>query len=105
MVSLFSALEFLAAGETIQLHAQLQPQLTEQLLISFSDLRPKFLVLSISCSLFCTSSPMYFRLAFCRQFCALTENSRSSTARNRFSLSSAASASASFSAGFGPSRS
>src|SRR5439155_674196 len=35
-------------------------------LISFSDLRPKFLVLSISCSVFCTSSPMYLMSAFCR---------------------------------------
>ena len=36
-------------------------------LISFSDLRPKFLVLSISFSVFCTSSRMVWILAFFRQ--------------------------------------
>ncbi len=36
-------------------------------LISFSDFRPKFLVLSISASVFCTSSPMVRMLAFLRQ--------------------------------------
>src|SRR5216684_8546442 len=36
-------------------------------LISLSDLRPKFLVLSISASVFCTSSPMVWMLAFFRQ--------------------------------------
>ena len=36
-------------------------------LISFSDLRPKFLVLSISASVFWMSSPMVAMLAFFRQ--------------------------------------
>ena len=36
-------------------------------LISLSDFRPKFLVLSISASVFCTSSPMVLMLAFLRQ--------------------------------------
>src|SRR5712692_10230704 len=55
-------------------------------LISLSDLWPKFLVRSISCSDFCTSSPIYLISAFCRQFWERTENSSSSTLRNRFSL-------------------
>ena len=36
-------------------------------LISFRDLRPKFLVFSISASVFWTSSPMVRMLAFFRQ--------------------------------------
>src|ERR687897_2322418 len=36
-------------------------------LISLSDLWPKFLVFSISCSEFCTNSPMYLMSAFCNQ--------------------------------------
>src|SRR6185295_18274897 len=56
-------------------------------LISLSDLRPKFLVLSISDSVFWTSSPMYLMLAFCKQFAERTLSSSSSTVRHRFSLS------------------
>ena len=56
-------------------------------MISFSDLRPKFLVLSISDSLRCTSSPISRMFAFCRQLAERTESSSSSTDRNRFGLS------------------
>ncbi len=60
-------------------------------LISFSDLRPKFFVFSISCSVRCTSSPMRVMFAFWRQFAERTESSSSSTERKRFSLSGSSS--------------
>ena len=55
-------------------------------LISFSDLRPKFLVLSISPSLFCTSSRIVRIFAFLRQLYERTESSSSSTLLSRCSL-------------------
>src|SRR6478736_5314499 len=60
-------------------------------LISFNDFRPKFLVLRMSCSVFCTSSPIRVMLAFCRQFAERTDSSSSSTERNRFSFSGSSS--------------
>ena len=56
-------------------------------LISFKDFRPKFLVFSISASVFCTRSPMVLMLAFCRQLAERTDSSSSSTDRKRFSFS------------------
>ena len=56
-------------------------------LISFSDLRPKFLVLSISGSVFCTSSLMVRMLAFLRQLYDRTDSSSSSTLLSRCSFS------------------
>jgi hypothetical protein len=46
---------------------KLKPMLVRISLISFRDLRPKFLVFSISDSVFCTNSPMVLMLAFFRQ--------------------------------------
>src|SRR4030043_31883 len=54
--------------------------------ISLSDLRPKFFVLSISCSVFCTRSAMVFMSAFFRQLYDLTESSSSSTLLRRLTL-------------------
>ena len=48
-------------------------------LISFRLLRPKFFVLSMSCSVRCTSSPMSVMFAFWRQFALRTLSSSSST--------------------------
>ena len=58
-------------------------------LISLSDLRPKFLVLSISPSVFCTSSRIVRMFAFFRQLYDRTESSSSSTLLSRCSLSDA----------------
>src|ERR1700691_5293010 len=46
---------------------RLQPILCRMSLISFSDLRPEFLVFSISDSVFCTSSRRFWMFAFFRQ--------------------------------------
>ena len=81
-----AALELFAIREALEPHAEPETHLVQDLLISFSDLRPKFLVLSISCSERCTSSPMNLMSAFCRQLAERTESSSSSTGRNRFSL-------------------
>src|SRR5882724_7660347 len=64
---------------------RLRPIFTSMSLISFSDLRPKFFVFSISFSLFCTSSRMVWMLAFFRQLYERTESSSSSTLRSRCS--------------------
>ena len=48
-------------------------------LISFSDLRPKFGVRSISASVFWIRSPMYTMLSFFRQLAERTDSSSSST--------------------------
>ena len=55
-------------------------------LISLSDLRPKFLVLSISPSVFWTSSLSVRMFAFLRQLYDRTESSSSSTLLSRCSL-------------------
>src|SRR3990167_1147716 len=55
-------------------------------LISFNDLRPKFLVLSISASERTTNSPINRIFAFFKQLAERTLNSRSSTDRNKFSF-------------------
>ena len=60
--------------------------LTRMSLISFSDLRPKFLVLSISTSVFCTSSLIVRMSAFLRQLYDRTDSSSSSTLFSRFSF-------------------
>src|SRR5713101_3907503 len=54
--------------------------------ISFSDLLPKFLVLSSSDSVFCTRSPMVPTLAVFRQLEDRTDRSSSATLWNRNSL-------------------
>ena len=59
-------------------------------LISFSDLRPKFFVFSISASVFCTSSRMVLMFAFFRQLYERTDSSSSSTLLSRFSFSAPA---------------
>ena len=59
-------------------------------LISFNDFRPKFLVLSISASVFCTSSRIVRMFAFFRQLYERTDSSSSSTLLSRFSLSAPA---------------
>src|ERR1044071_7527963 len=46
---------------------RLKPMEVRISLISFNDLRPKFLVFNISASVFCTSSPMVWIFAFFRQ--------------------------------------
>jgi len=56
-------------------------------LISLRDFRPKLRVLSISASVFWTSSPMMWMPAFLRQLADRTESSSSSTLLRRFSLS------------------
>ena len=55
-------------------------------LISFSDLRPKFFVFSMSASVFCTSSRIVRMFAFLRQLYERTESSSSSTLLSRCSL-------------------
>src|ERR1051326_5294340 len=85
-------------GKLSSLRPKDSPMSASISLISFSDLRPKFLVFSISASVFCTSSPMYLMSAFCRQFAARTESSSSSTGRKRFSLSASDAAAAGASA-------
>src|SRR5262249_26023716 len=56
-----------------------RPMLCRISLISLRDLRPKFLVLSISASVFVTNSPIVRILAFFRQLYERTESSNSST--------------------------
>src|SRR5208283_379554 len=63
-----------------------RPMSARTSLISFKDLRPKFLILSMSCSVRCTSSPIYLMSAFCRPLKARTEIGRPSTGRYRYSL-------------------
>ena len=58
-------------------------------MISFSDLRPKFFVLSISASVFCTSSRIVRMFAFFRQLYERTDSSSSSTLLSRFSFDTA----------------
>eukprot|EP01022_Parablepharisma_sp_SALTPOND_P013736 TRINITY_DN18452_c0_g1_i1.p1 TRINITY_DN18452_c0_g1~~TRINITY_DN18452_c0_g1_i1.p1 ORF type:complete len:655 (-),score=144.50 TRINITY_DN18452_c0_g1_i1:937-2901(-) len=74
------------AGKSSRLMPRDSPISVSISLISFKDLRPKFLVLSISDSLFCTNSPMYLMSAFFRQLALRTLSSSSSTVRKRFSL-------------------
>src|SRR5690606_22553621 len=74
-------------GQLSNFIPKLRPIVAKISLISFSDLRPKFLVFSMSCSVFCTSSPISVMLAFCRQLAERTESSSSSTERNRLSFS------------------
>src|SRR5207253_1561094 len=64
---------------------RLRPILCRISLISLSDFRPKFLVFSISFSLFCTSSRMLWMFAFFRQLYERTESSSSSTERSKCS--------------------
>src|SRR5678809_1030711 len=65
---------------------RLRPILCRISLISLSDLRPKFFVLSISASVFCTSSRIVRMFAFLRQLYERTDSSSSSTLLSRFSL-------------------
>src|SRR5260370_13005681 len=64
------------------------PIAPRMVLISLSDFLPKFLVLSRSDSVFCTSSAMVWICAVLRQLDARTDSSSSSTLRNRCSLTS-----------------
>src|SRR6266850_4955024 len=63
-----------------------RPILERISLISLSDLRPKFFVLSISASVFVTSSPIVRIFAFFRQLYDRTDNSSSSTDLFRCSI-------------------
>src|SRR5208282_2253436 len=58
-----------------------RPMSARTSLISLRDLRPKFLILSMSCSVRCTSSPIYLMSAFCRPLKARTEIGSPSTGR------------------------
>ena len=62
------------------------PSSVRMSLISWRDFRPKFLVRSISGSLFWTSSRMVRMLAFFRQLDERTESSSSSTLLSKCSL-------------------
>src|ERR1043165_8928290 len=96
LLRLFGGYGFLSGfgpGQLSSFIPSCRPISARSSLISLSDLRPKFLVLSISDSVFWTSSPMYLMLAFCRQFAERTLSSSSSTVRHRFSLSFSAASS------------
>ena len=65
---------------------RLRPIVCRISLISFRLFRPKFFVLSISASVFCTSSRIVRMFAFLRQLYDRTDSSSSSTHLSRFSL-------------------